>query len=97
MLAVEEEEEEEEEEPAPKPAAKKQASGAPKQFQGTSTESSGPSPVALALKAVGAAAFLGGSFFAVRPLCLKRQTLQRDSLCDPRARLSRPAQECVSG
>ena len=75
MLAVEEEEEEEEE-PAPKPAAKKQAPGAPKQFQGTSTESSGPSPAGLALKAVGAAAFLGGSFFAVRPLCLKRQALQ---------------------
>ena len=74
VLAVEEEEEEEEEEekPAPKPAAKK---GPTKQFQGTSTESSGPSSVGLALKAVGGAALLGGGFFAVRPRCLKRLPL----------------------
>ncbi len=73
---MEEEEEEEEEEAAPKPAAKKQASGAPKQFQGTSKDDSAPSPVGLALKAVGAAAFLGGGFFAVRPRWLKRLPLQ---------------------
>lgn len=63
-----EEEEEEEEAPkakkAPAPAAPK-AKGPKKQFQGSdkSGVAAGPSAAALAVKAVGAAAFVGGSAF----------------------------------
>ena len=76
MFAEEEEEEEEEEEApkakakAPAPAAKK-AKGTPKQFQGSDTSgvAAGPSVATLAAKAIGAAAFLGGSAFGVSCLC----------------------------
>jgi hypothetical protein len=69
---AEEEEEEEEEEEAPKakkapaPAAPK-AKGPKKQFQGSdkSGVAAGPSAAALSVKAVGAAAFVGGSAFGV--------------------------------